>query len=392
MTDRPGTTGTGRIKVLYLIKVLAPGGAEQLLLTHLRLLDRARFEAHVAHIFDRGGDFPEQVRSSCDATIRLSRRNSPRSYGVVRLARLLLGTRYDVVHIHSPVLGSMARLIVRLRPRRWRPRIVTTEHLVWHGYHPATRWLNRWTTRDDDRIYAVSVAVRDSIVVPRPDRVRLLVHGVDLDRFATTDESRSRMRSELGVSDQTLLIGCVANFREQKNHALLVEILAELSRRTVDYRCAMVGAGPLEEATRRLVAARGLEGAVSILGVRDDVPALLGAMDVVVLTSLWEGLPVAVMEALAAGRPIVATDVDGIHEVLHDSPAAFLFPPELGAIPVVCDELATLAADPGERVRMGRAARDLSARFDAANATRELSACYEELVRSAPSPRRPTQR
>lgn len=383
MTPRGDTNGA-RLRVLFLIKNLAPGGAEQLLLTHLHLIDRTRFETHVAHVLDAGGEFMEDIRRSCDATIRLSRRNRTRSHGGWGLARLLLTTRYDVVHIHSPVLGSMARVLLRLRPRRVRPRIVSTEHLVWNGYHPVTRAVNRWTIRGDDWVYAVSTSVMDSMEVPHRDRVQLLVHGVELGRFAPDPKNRVDLRSSLGVANDTLLIGCIANFRDQKNHPLLIEILAELMRRHTNFACILAGSGPLEDDIRDLVRARCLGDRVRLLGVRGDIPQLLGAIDVLVLTSLWEGLPVVVMEALAAGRPIVASDVDGIHDVLHDSTAAFLFEPSEASIPAVCDVLDDLQRDPVRREAMGRDALALASQFDASRATSSMCERYLALIGLGP--------
>lgn len=376
---RRDETAVERVRVLFLIKVLAPGGAEQLLLSHLHLIDRTRFETHVAHVFDDGGDFPEEVRRSCDATIRLSRGNRAGSHGVWGLARLLLTSRYDIVHIHSPVLGSMARLLLRLRPRR-RPRIVSTEHVVWSGYHPLTRAINRWTIRGDDWVFAVSVSVMESIDVPHRDRVQVLIHGVELGRFAPDPRIRSEVRSSLGVTSNTLLIGCIANFRDQKNHPLLIEILAELMRRRTDFACILAGSGPLEEATRELVLSRGLGDRVQMLGVRGDIPRLLGAIDVLMLTSLWEGLPVVVMEALASGRPVVASDVDGIHDVLHESNAAYLFEPVVASIPDVCEVLDDLQKDAVKRSEMGREALALADEFDASRATTEMCERYLSLV------------
>lgn len=386
MTDDPSRKdGVRRTRVLYLIKALGPGGAEQLLLTHLKFIDRSKYDVHVAHVFNLDGQFYEDVIGACDRIVRLSRRNNPGSFGVLRLARLLLTERFDIVHIHSPLLGSMARLILRLRRRAARPVVVTTEHLVWRGYHRATRLINRLSIRFDDWVFAVSPEVRQSMVVKHPERVEVLAHGVDLSVFRPDPGRGLGERDRLGIDHDSFVIGTIANYRPQKNHELVLAIAAELERDRTSFTWVLAGSGPLESTIRSRIEQLGLGDCVRLLGIADDSAALLNAIDVFVLTSLWEGLPVVLMEALASGLPIVASDVEGIHDAVHGSESAVLLDLGPSAVGDFRDVLSDLRRNPGRRASMGRAALDLSRRFDAVRVTALMCARYVALLGAGPT-------
>jgi len=368
------------IRVLILVKTLVPGGAERLIETQLESLDRSRFRVDVAYVLDRGGDFPERIRRLCNRMIKLRRGNHRRGIGAIGLVRLVVRERYDVIHIHSPVLGSIARLVARLIPRSRRPSLVTTEHLVWDNYHPVTRFMNKITIQGDDRVFAVGSEVLASMSLRHPERAEVLIHGVDREHFRPDPVLRRETRTNLGLDDETFVIAVTAHFRRQKNHELLVRILSELDRRDVRFVCLLAGTGELENVIRRRVEKAGLGSRVRFLGLVDDTAGILVASDVFMLTSLWEGLPVALMEALACGCPVVASDVDGIHDTLVDSGAGYLFDPRVADVTSVCDVLALVASDAELRQRMSREATVIAAGFDAARSVNAVAAAYEQLV------------
>lgn len=379
-TGVPRSEENGRIRVLFVIKGLGPGGAEELLRTHLQLLDKARFEADLAYVFEEGTNYRDMIAGYGVGMTRLSRRNKQSAIGAVGLFRLLHHRRYDIIHLHSPLLASFARMYMRLSSRRTETAIVSTEHNVWHRYRRVTRTLNRLTIQLDDHVFAVSTDVRGSMTLRHPERAEVLIHGIDLAAFPSDVAERAKTRSELGIRPSALAIGCVAHFREQKNHGLLVDVLSRLQDRRAEFVCLLVGEGPLQDDIRERCESRGLGDKVRFLGLRYDIASLMRSFDVFVLTSLWEGLPVALMEALATGLPVVASDVGGIHEAVDGTGAGFLFDPTTVDPESIADELCRIADDPDLRRSMSGAARVAASRFDARRATDHMSDRYVQLV------------
>ena len=210
------------------------------------------------------------------------------------------------------------------------------------------------------------------------------MHGVDVAAIAARPPGeRGRIRAELGFADDDVVIGTVANFRAQKDYPNLLAAAAELVARGVDFRLVAVGQGPLEQEITRQRDELGLRDHVVLAGFRPDAVAVMAAADVFVLASAWEGLPVAVMEALALGLPIVATDVGGVAESL-DATHAVLVPPR---DPVaLADALQDLIEHPDRRAELAAGARAAADRFDISRATETVTATYESVTRPAPRP------
>jgi glycosyltransferase involved in cell wall biosynthesis len=203
--------------------------------------------------------------------------------------------------------------------------VVYTEHNRWAQYHPLTRWANRLTYPLDTRQFAVSEGVRASIDGVLRRRVEVLHHGIDLSNRPEASET-SRVRDELGFSGEEFVVVVVANLREEKAPITFLEAVKRYEA-PCPTRFIWVGQGPLEEAFRQQIRDLDLEARVSYLGYRSDVAAVLSVASVFTLSSDHEGLPVALMEALSAGLPIIATAVGGLPEVVCREPRAGLLVP-----------------------------------------------------------------
>jgi glycosyltransferase involved in cell wall biosynthesis len=207
----------------------------------------------------------------------------------------------------------------------------------------------------------------------------LLVHGIDLDEVAAHRVNRERVRTELGVSEETVVVVTVANLRAHKDYPTLLGA----TRRALDagaaIRLVAVGQGPLEGEVRALAQRMELGDAVQLLGYRADALDVLAAGDIFTLSSLAEGYPVALMEALAMGLPVVATGVGGIPDAVRSGVEGLTVPasrPDL-----LGDALAALAGDADKRAAFGREARERSALFDIRRATARIEAVYDEVSR-----------
>lgn len=245
----------------------------------------------------------------------------------LRLRRLLLRGGYDIVHIHSPLVAAMARVVIRSLPAARRPRIVTTEHNIWSSYARATRLADRLTHRLDDMRLAVSPQVYQSLPARMREGTQVVIQGIVRDRFLADRQAREQIRDDLGVRSNETLAVTVANLRRQKGYGDLLEAAQRVKAEQVPVRFVAVGQGPLEEEIRARHASSGLGDLFSFLGYRDDVPRILAAGDLFVLASHYEGLPIALLEALAAGLPSVATSVGGVPVVVRNGVEGLVVPP-----------------------------------------------------------------
>jgi glycosyltransferase involved in cell wall biosynthesis len=180
----------------------------------------------------------------------------------------------------------------------------------------------------------------------------VIPNGVDVDRFAVGDE-RSRVRQELGIGDATPVVGIVAALRPEKNHELFLCVAALVRREVPDARFVIVGDGDLRAVLEAHAQALGVADAVHFLGNRDDVPRLLAAFDVFLLTSRMEANPVSILEAFAAGKPVVAPRVGSVADSVAEGVSGYLTAPDDAA--EACRRVVELLRNPSQASRMGRA-------------------------------------
>ena len=340
-------------RVLWVIKGLGPGGAERLLCAAARAHDHERFHIECAYVLPWKDHLAEELERAGVQTHCLSRKRTDWRWPL-RLVELVRDGEWDIVHVHSPLPGSVARLAARTMPKADRPRLVSTEHNRWATHRGPTRWLNRFTSRWDDVSFAVTDEVRDSMTGAVAERAETLQHGIDVEATAKAVADRDAVRGELGIGLDEIVVGTAANFRPQKDYPNLLRAARLLADRDVPVRVVAVGQGPQEAETRQLRDDLGLADRVILTGFRDDAVRVMGACDVFTLASQWEGLPVALMEALALGLPVVATNVGGVGEEMHDGVDALLVPPR---DPVaLADGIERVVIDPLLRERLSAAA------------------------------------
>jgi glycosyltransferase involved in cell wall biosynthesis len=364
------------IRVLHLIKGLGPGGAERLLVSAAHVRDREAFDYSVAYLLPWKTAFVRDLEELGVPTQCLGVRHEQDLRWLLRLRGLL--ERYHVVHVHSPYVAGMTRLVARSMPERRRPGLVSTEHNVWSSHTRASRALNAATFPIGDAWLAVSDEVRGSMPERLRKRVEVVVHGIVIGDIENELAQRDTVRRELGLRDDEVVIGTVANFRAQKGYPDLLAATRLLADRKVPARFVIVGQGPLEDEIRALHATLGLDGYVDILGYRPDAIRVLAGCDIFALASHYEGYPVAVMEALAVGLPIVATAVGGIPEAVREGVEGFLVPPRRPEL--LADAVETLVRDPDRRRAMGKAAVERGRRYDIDGAVRRTEQIYRDAL------------
>lgn len=371
------------VKVLWLIKGLGPGGAEQLLLLSAKVADRERFDYRVAYVRPDKTHLVPEFEALGITPIRLGARLGGK-LGWVRELRMLLG-EVDVVHAHSPVLASAARVLARTLPRKRRPAVVVTEHSEWSGHQRPTRWLNGITSALDDRRWAVSQQVLDTVWPRRRRHTEVLIHGIDVSAVsADSMDVRGRLRTELGIGADDILAITVANLRKLKDYPNLLQAAKQATTQEPRLRFIAVGQGPLEDEIRQLHQELGLGDRFQLLGFRRDIADLMAASDLFILGSAHEGLPVAIMEAFAAGLPVVATDVGGVPQQVRDGREGLLVAPKDPT--ALAGAVVRIAGDEDARARMARAAKLRSTDYDIRRAVSEQERVYAELAGVAPGP------
>ena len=367
-------------RLLWLTKTLGRGGAERLLVDCASLIDRDRFDIEVAYVLAAEDALVPELRAASVPVHCLARGDQADLTWVLNLRRLVSRRRYDLVHTHAPLPAAVARIVLA-RPR---PKMVHTEHNLWTRYHRATYWANALTYSRNDHVVAVSEAVAASIDPRRTRRggqetpIEVLHHGIKLSAADSDDQARLTARRELQLPPHVPVVGTVGNLTAKKDQACLLNAFHLLRARWPDARLVIIGAGVLEDQLRRQSRSLGDDDRTIFTGSRPDVEALLPAFDVFALTSQFEGLPISLLEAMAAGIPAVVSPVGGITEVVTDGLEGWFAP--VGDARAFADRLSQMFSDPDLRQSMGATARKRSEEFDITPAVRRLEQIYDEVL------------
>ncbi len=284
----------------------------------------------------------------------------------LRLARLIRRERPDILHTHTAKAGTVGRVAAQLAGRHKPPIVVHTFHgHVLRGYFGPLRsslfrLLERWLARRTTALIAVSPQVRDDLVALRvapAERFAVIRLGIELDeRVAGPQDGRLESRRYLGIPPDRFAVGWIGRMTAVKRTDDVLVAFKQLRDGGVDACLCMVGDGPDRVQLERRAHELGIVKDTLFLGYQEEVAPFYAAFDALVLPSSNEGTPVSAIEALAAGRPVVATRVGGVPDVVQEGEDGFLVEP--GATDELADRLARLAHDPELRERMGRAGRE----------------------------------
>ena len=311
---------------------------------------------------------------------------------VLRIRRLIRDLQPDIVETHTTKAGIVGRLAARLEGS---PVVLHVYHgHVLEGHYGAiktrlARGAERVLARTADRLVAVSARVREDLVrlkVASADRISIVEPGLDLAPMIRSRQDRGALRRELGLDPDVPLVGIVGRLAPVKNHALFLAAAAALSAVRPDLHFVVVGDGELGPDIRARARGLGLSSRLTFTGWRHDLPRVYSDLDVLVSCSKNEGTPFAIIEAMAAGCPVVATAVGGVPDLLDDQVTGLLVPPGQ-PVPLVAAIL-RLVTDPGfaQSLAWSAAAR-AEVRFGAGRLASEMDALYTELLRNCDAPR-----
>lgn len=356
------------MRILQVITSLRTGGAERLVVDLSKQLRLVGNEVELL-LFD-GTETPlkAEVEAAGIPVRALSKgwRAMRNPLLLFKLMRVLRRNRYDVIHAHN----TSCQLLLAMASCFQHFRLVTTEHNTdnrrrrWRGYRAVDRWMyGRYR-----RIICVGEETRQALAswLGRPEltnRLTVIPNGIDVSTF------EGAIPAEAISSQQGRKILMISAFRPQKDHPTLIRALAKLPE---DYRLFLAGGSETDEDRkyqndcRQLVAEFGLGERVRFLGVRSDVPQLLAAADVVVLSTAYEGMSLSLLEAMAAGRPLIASDVPGVHDLV--SGAGLLFP--FGDDRRLAELIRQVCEDPSFAAEVGAKCRARAADYDVAETAR----------------------
>jgi glycosyltransferase involved in cell wall biosynthesis len=362
-----------RVKILRVIARLNMGGpALHVAYLTAGLRERGYDTTLVAGSLARGEDSMAFVAEGRNVEIvridELGREISPLRdlAATLRLARLIRRERPDILHTHTAKAGTVGRVAALLAGRRGPPIVVHTFHgHVLRGYFGPLRslvfrLLERWLAAHTTALIAVSPQVRDDLVdlhVAPPERFAVIRLGIELDeRVNGAQNGRLESRRYLGIPPDRFAVGWIGRMTAVKRTDDVLLAFKRLRDEGIDAVLCLVGDGPDRVQLERRAHELGVMRDTLFLGYQEDVAQFYAAFDALVLPSSNEGTPVSAIEALAAGRPVVATRVGGVPDVVDEGKDGFLVEP--GATDELADRLGQLARDPELRERMGRAGRE----------------------------------
>jgi glycosyltransferase involved in cell wall biosynthesis len=305
------------LRVLQVVGAMNRGGAEVFIMNMFREIRRYGIEFDFAVNTTGPGEFDDEIRALGG---RILAHPNPGEAGFRLYGKALRRTLehygpFDAVHSHVRLFSGW---VLRVAANAGVPVRIAHGHSVADGqprslkrqaYALCMRWLLR---RNGTHLFGCSRAVCEAVygtMCWKDPRVRVVPNAIRIEEYTGSLDGRKSLCDDLNIPLRSLLIGHVGNFREPKNHSFLLDLFTALSAKRPDARLILVGDGPLRPAVEAEVLARKLVSNVHFLGTRRDVPRLLGSLDVVVLPSLWEGIPVSIIEAQACGTPCVVSDV-----------------------------------------------------------------------------------
>ena len=396
------TTHAERVRVLRLIARLNVGGPALHVAYLARGLTPRGYETELVAGSLAAGEssmsfVAEELGVSVTPLRQLRRELSPLddAFSIARVVQLIRAFRPHLLHTHTAKAGAVGRIAALLAGGARPPIVVHTFHgHVLRGYFGPRReaffrTLERELARVSTRLVAVSPQIRDELVelgVAPAERFSVIRLGLDLEGRAGASRDRgSELRRRLGLPEAAFVVGWVGRMTAIKRLPDVLAGFALLRERGVEATLCLVGDGPDRPLVQQCVRELGLADHVLAVGYQTDVAPYYPLFDVLVLASANEGTPVAAIEALAAGTPVVSTDVGGVRDVVSEGVDGLLIP--AGDVVALASALEVLARDPSLRARMGRAGAERArARYGVERLVDDVDALYRELLSAAGLP------
>ena len=345
----------------------------------LRVHDREQFDFAYGYFLDYKGQLANTLIEQ-DVMVQCFNANGAAKMllSVPKVARFAQDWGAELIHCHLPLAGVVGRLAGKLS----NIPVIYTEHNKQERYHPLTRKANLWTMPINQLVLSVSGEVEKSLrhnLNGTAPPIRTLLNGVNTTRFDRKQYDKKMIRQELGLSPETPIIGTVCVFRVQKRLHYWLDLAKKVLSNYPNTHFILVGDGPEEENIRAKVKQLNLNDRVHFPGRLEEVRPWLAAMDIYLMTSEFEGLPIAMLEAMSMELPVVATTAGGIGEVVREGKEGFLS--TINACFALEKGLLQLLSSPSLRETIGRNARQrVIEGFSIERMMRELEEIYREVL------------
>jgi glycosyltransferase involved in cell wall biosynthesis len=377
-----------KINILYIITKLELGGAQKQLLSLICRLNKDRyrvflFTAKEGLLFNQASAIDGlKIKPSFFLERPL---NFIKDFlALVELYFFIRKNNIDIVHTHSSKAGILGRLAAKLA--RVKIIVHTVHGWSFNDFQPAFAKgifvsLERLCAGISDKLIVVShrdleAGLASGIGIP--GKYALVRYGIDYPDFQTSNKD---LREELGIVSNELVVGSIACLKPQKSPLDFIQTAALVNHACPGVKFILAGDGILRRETEALIYKLKLEKQVILLGWRRDIPKFLHSIDIFVLASLWEGLPISVLEAMAAGLPVVVTDTGGVREIISHGNTGFLVAPH--DVSAMAEKIISLLKDAMQRTAMGKRGRDsLGCAFSTEKMAAGVTSLYEALLSS----------
>lgn len=305
----------GKIKVLHIIKSLGRGGAEMLLPETLKLHNQEKFEFHYIYFLPWKDQMVGSIQDAGGVVNCFESKNNLKLFFQFnRIISYCKNNDIDIIHCHLPWAGFVGRMVHKITGIP----VLYSEHNMQERYHKVTKKINKYSFNSQTLALGVSQDVSNSIQSNiRPNiPVKTLLNGVNTDSFQTTHNEE--VRKELGIPRNAIVIGNVAVFRFQKRLIEWLRVFKEIYNNNSEVYGIIVGAGPLEEEIKKECDDLKLNDVIFFPGLKTEVRPYFEAMDIFMMSSSFEGLPIALLEAMSMECAIVSTNAGGIKEVIQN--------------------------------------------------------------------------
>ena len=344
-----------KVKILHIIKSLGRGGAEVLLPETLKLHDQSKYEFHYIYFLPWKNQMVHAIQNAGGKTSCISARNNLQMLQQYKkVIAYCEDEEIDIIHCHLPWSGFLGRIIYQNK----KIPLIYTEHNIQERYHIATKWLNKLTFNSQSLAIGVSKDVTRSIKenIDPGIPVRTVLNGVNTAEFKRVPHKGEKIRKQHDIPLDSIVIGNIAVFREQKALLNWVRVFKKVHEKHPGIYGILVGAGPQEEEIRNLLKELNLSQYVKLPGLQTDTVSYFSAMDIFMMSSAFEGLPIALLEAMSMNCAVVSTKAGGVMEVIRDNQDGLLC--EVGDWERLANKAISLIDDNEKRQQLQIAARE----------------------------------
>ncbi|MCX7927266.1 MAG: glycosyltransferase [Candidatus Omnitrophica bacterium] len=311
-----------KIHIMHIQESLEVGGMENGIVNLVNYLDKDLFSLSLCCL-NKEGEFVKRVDKSRIKIFCLHQREGFSINLFDKIKKLILKEKVDIVHTHNYYSGLYGIIASKLAGT---PVIIHGEHGTLVLSQLRRLWAMRFLSRLVDKFFVVSASLKKELIskisIPE-NKIDVLINGVDTEKFSPI--SYSTIRDELGISPETFVFGSVGRLVPIKNLRLLIEAKKKLDQEEVDTKCIIIGDGPCKKELERY--AQQIKTEIIFLGERNNMPLLYPIFDIFVLVSLSEGMSNTILEAMACGKPVIATHVGGNKEIVEENKTGFLIAP-----------------------------------------------------------------